>query len=124
MTELITAMAAKVDGRVVLWEVDAAHPGGEVFIASDGRAVQVAPTARVQKALADGALLKMQAGDDTQSSDPKTPPTDAPPFEGYDALSAGQVVERLAGLTDEEKAAVRTYEAAHKNRKTVLEALG
>lgn len=119
MTELIMAMAAKVDGRVVLWEVDAAHPEGEVFIAGDGRAVQVAPTARVQKALADGVLLKMQTGDDTHSSDAKTPP----PFEGYDALSAGQVVERLATLSPEEKAAVRTYEAAHKNRKTVLEAL-
>jgi hypothetical protein len=39
---------------------------------------------------------------------------------GYDALSASQVVERLAGLADAELAAVRDYEATHRNRRTIL----
>jgi hypothetical protein len=39
---------------------------------------------------------------------------------GYDALSASQVVERLAGLELDELAAVRDYEAAHRNRRTIL----
>jgi hypothetical protein len=42
------------------------------------------------------------------------------PIPGYDALSASQVVERLAGLADEELEAVRAYEASHRNRRTIL----
>jgi hypothetical protein len=49
------------------------------------------------------------------------PPT--APFEGYDSLSAAAVIERLADLSEAERAAIRLYETAHKNRKTVLEAL-
>jgi hypothetical protein len=45
---------------------------------------------------------------------------DALPIPGYDALSASQVVERLAGLSPSELDAVRTYEGAHRNRRTIL----
>ena len=38
----------------------------------------------------------------------------------YDALSASQVVPRLAGLADSELDVVRRYEAAHRGRKTIL----
>ena len=39
---------------------------------------------------------------------------------GYDALSASQVVQRLAGLSPEELEQVRRYESAGRGRKTVL----
>ncbi len=39
---------------------------------------------------------------------------------GYDTLSASQVVQRLPGLSPEELEAVRLYEVAGRNRKTVL----
>jgi hypothetical protein len=39
---------------------------------------------------------------------------------GYDSLSASQVVQRLAGLSREELAAVGAYEDAHRGRRTVL----
>ena len=39
---------------------------------------------------------------------------------GYDTLAASQVVARLDGLDADELEAVRVYEAAHRNRKTVL----
>jgi hypothetical protein len=39
---------------------------------------------------------------------------------GYDSLSASQVVQRLAGLSSEELAAVGEYESAHRARRTVL----
>jgi len=42
------------------------------------------------------------------------------PIPGYDALSASQVVERLAGLVGSELDAVRCYEANHRNRRTIL----
>jgi hypothetical protein len=38
----------------------------------------------------------------------------------YDSLSATQVVQRLAGLSREEVAAVRAYEAATRRRRTIL----
>jgi hypothetical protein len=39
---------------------------------------------------------------------------------GYDALSAPQVVQRLAGLSQEELEAVRVYETATRGRRTIL----
>jgi hypothetical protein len=48
------------------------------------------------------------------------PADTALPIPGYDALSASQVVERLAGLSPDELDAVRTYEGAHRNRRTIL----
>lgn len=119
MSELIAVMAAKVDGRVVLWEVDAAHPGGEAFLSGDGRATQVALTPRVQARLETGELIRVQTGEPK----PADPPPVVLPIADYDTLSAPAIVELLAGLTDEERATVRDYEAVNKKRKTVLEAL-
>ena len=48
------------------------------------------------------------------------PPSSELPIPGYDALSASQVVERLAGLAPGELDAVRAYELAHRNRRTIL----
>jgi hypothetical protein len=45
---------------------------------------------------------------------------DALAIPGYDALSASQVVERLAGLSRDELAAVRDYETGHRRRRTIL----
>jgi hypothetical protein len=39
---------------------------------------------------------------------------------GYDELAASQVVERLVGLSRVELDEVRRYEAAHRNRRTIL----
>ena len=56
---------------------------------------------------------------------PAAPRTPAPSVEalaipGYDALSASQVVQRLAGLAGDELEAVRAYESATRGRKTIL----
>jgi len=48
------------------------------------------------------------------------PPADVLAIHGYDALSASQVVQRLAGLSPAELEQVRAYEAATRGRKTVL----
>ena len=39
---------------------------------------------------------------------------------GYDSLSAPHVVQRLDGLSSDELEAVRSYEASHRGRKTIL----
>jgi hypothetical protein len=51
---------------------------------------------------------------------PPTPSSDDLAIPGYDALSALQVVQRLAGLEPDELEAVRAYEAATRGRKTIL----
>jgi ferritin-like metal-binding protein YciE len=44
------------------------------------------------------------------------------PWPGYDKEPAGQIVSRLAGASEPERARVRAYERANKRRSTVLEA--
>ena len=39
---------------------------------------------------------------------------------GYDSLSASQVVQRLAGLSQAELIDVRTHEQSHRHRRTIL----
>ncbi|HEX2040619.1 MAG TPA: hypothetical protein VHF47_12915 [Acidimicrobiales bacterium] len=48
------------------------------------------------------------------------PSADTLAIPGYDSLAASQVVPRLAGLATEELEAVRRYEAATRNRRTIL----
>lgn len=47
----------------------------------------------------------------------------AEPFAGYDEMTAKEVVEKLSPLGEDVLAIVREYEAAHKNRVTVLDAI-
>lgn len=68
MAEIITVMAAKQDDRVVLWERHPDHPGGEVFVAGNGRAVRAARTAAVQQRLAVRTLLVVQPATDAPAS--------------------------------------------------------
>lgn len=80
----------------------------------------------------DGARATTAAGDraepaGTVTSVSETWPTAMPAggagalaIPGYDALSASQVVQRLAGLAADELEAVRTYEAATRGRRTIL----
>jgi len=44
------------------------------------------------------------------------------PWPGYDAMTVGQVLERLTGTDQTTRAMVRLYEETHKNRKGVLRA--
>jgi len=59
-------------------------------------------------------------GTNTNGSNGASGAGDTLPIPGYDTLSASQVVERLAGLSSDELDAVRTYEGAHRNRRTIL----
>jgi polyhydroxyalkanoate synthesis regulator phasin len=48
---------------------------------------------------------------------------DSAPLDGYDDLTAAQVVERLKGLDTRDLRRVRDYERRNANRKTVLSAV-
>lgn len=43
-----------------------------------------------------------------------------PPFDGYPSLAAAQVVQLLGRLPTPELKAIRTYESAHRGRRTIL----
>jgi ferritin-like metal-binding protein YciE len=63
------------------------------------------------------------AGRRARASTPRTrrtPPAGPPPFPDYDTLTAGQVVARLAELSQTELRTVADYERAGRNRRTVL----
>jgi hypothetical protein len=47
-------------------------------------------------------------------------PADDLPIEGYDQLSARQIVDRLGALTGPELALVERYEQQHRGRQTIL----
>ncbi|HWC39746.1 MAG TPA: hypothetical protein VG476_14505 [Acidimicrobiales bacterium] len=74
-----------------------------------------------------GAVASPVPSQPAPGEDVPVPPTAMPAggagalaIPGYDALSASQVVQRLAGLAPDELEAVRTYEAATRRRRTIL----
>ncbi len=68
MADLITVRSGHNDKRVALWERHPSHPGGEVFIAGP-KDVRVAHTPEVQKRLAHGGLVRVDAPDPTSEPD-------------------------------------------------------
>jgi hypothetical protein len=58
--------------------------------------------------------------DVTEPAEPRSASSAHLPIPGYDALSASQVVERLAGLAADDLHAVRDYETSNRNRRTIL----
>lgn len=60
MTDFIKVKATNNEGRVALWDRDAAHPTGEVFVTGDGSVVEVANTAAVRAAIKAGELVEVQ----------------------------------------------------------------
>ena len=69
-------------------------------------------TVRVEPAADSNGVAAPEAG--------PAPSADELAIHGYDALSASQVVQRLAGLSSAELEQVRRYEASTRGRKTVL----
>lgn len=68
----------------------------------------------------NGAVIDVDFG----AGAPSAPAAEGLAIPGYDSLSASQVVQRLAGLSQEELAAVGEYEAAHRGRRTILTRVG
>jgi hypothetical protein len=112
------------------WGSPASEPGradgdGATMVSSpDG----VGPTSTTDPGShrADAVARPAQSGP-ASGDDVSVPPTAMPAggagalaIPGYDALSASQVVQRLAGLAPDELEAVRTYETATRGRRTIL----
>ncbi len=85
-----------------------AHDGDHVV---SGETVTEPATDATALAAGDGAAPGTEAGG-PRAGDLAIP--------GYDSLSASQVVQRLAGLDQDELAAVGAYEQTHRGRRTIL----
>jgi hypothetical protein len=106
-------------------EVDSARQRAQSFLGTIG--ASEVPNGASPAAPADAPASGSSNG--AQIPDTPVPPADASvapavdpalPIPGYDALSASQVVERLTGLSAAELDAVRSYEASHRKRRTIL----
>jgi len=75
MAELIWVKPGHDDGRVAFVETHADQPGGDVFVA--GPPVQVAKTAKVERALAAGDIVECDAPKAAKAPVPP-PPTSHP----------------------------------------------
>lgn len=101
------------------------------------RATRPAPATQIISVVTDDTISEHAPPASTAGTNGHHAPEPSPAFEptgglvdnlaeprlaipGYDALSASQVVERLAGLSPDELAAVRHYEAGHRRRRTIL----
>lgn len=80
----------------------------------------VAEPVVVEPAVAEPAVAEPIVADEPVVPTPGAVASDGLPIDGYDTLAASQVVARLDGLDGSALEAVRAYEAAHRNRKTVL----
>lgn len=60
--KLITITGVGDDNKVALYEIDARHPDGEIFVANDGIEHEAAETQGVLQGIAKGTLLKVSGG--------------------------------------------------------------
>lgn len=74
MSERIRVRAGRMDGRVVLWERDPAHPQGEAFVSGDGLVVELTCTPRVEALLRDGHLIAVVEEQPAMVSPALSPP--------------------------------------------------
>ena len=93
-------------------------PASSNGASSNGNApANVAPITSAPSAVAELHAVAAEAAAAVPTSGPEAAELAIP---DYDSLSASQVLPRLTGLSTEELEAVRTYESAHRGRKTIL----
>jgi hypothetical protein len=73
----IWVMSNRVDDRVVLFERDPAHPGGEAFVGGDGVA-QVGKTTQITTLLREGLLVEVPEPPDGPKKPMRTPAVTQP----------------------------------------------
>lgn len=108
MAELITVQSGRKDNRVALFEQDAAHPNGEVFITRSSGSVKVAQTTAVKRKLKDGELVEVGKAAASSKPSKPTPPTAAEPLPGLNLTAEQQAALVDAGYADREALAAST----------------
>ncbi len=107
-TKLVKAKVAEITRSTVPKSGVGTRPAAET--ADGGPAVAPTPKGKI--------VSKRRTGSAGASSKDSSAPQE--PFAGYDHLGSAAVVARLGELSRAERAAVRAYETAHRNRRTVI----
>lgn len=125
MAETLTVRAPQITRKVVLWERHPTHPNGEIFVVADGKEYEVAKTARVKVLLSQGQLVEAAGEQPAAKKNESKPATPAAPWDGYDAMSAEEVVAQLDTVDAETRAKVLAYEQGKgaRGRKTIIDKL-
>jgi hypothetical protein len=122
--EVVPGDGARLD-RVIARDLDLLRRYGPARPRPSSRAIARASDTFVHD------VPEPMPGDDVDAPDPHAPSVGstaavdaavdaALPIEGYDQLSARQIVDRLGALTADELAAVAAHEASHRRRQTIL----
>jgi hypothetical protein len=82
---------------------------GERSSLGQGRSTDLPPSSQVVNSVPDPA-----------PSTARSPDVDLDAIEGYENLSAPQVLALLGGLTEAELAEVEAFETSHRQRRTIL----
>ena len=122
--ELATAWEA---GRTDARPTDGEAPGDPTALhPGDIGDVEAPLTVDLDALFADGPGVPVEdlpAADDAEVLDVEQPDGESAseaPFDGYDTLPASHIVQRLRRMSPEALRGVRAFEAAHRNRRTVL----
>lgn len=115
----VQVKATKADGRVAFFERDKAHPGGQGFVRGDGKAVEVADTPELARAIRQQRVVVVQAAPATaqtpstktqggkgKPAGEQTPPPG--PLDGLGLTAEQQKTLTEAGLGDRAKLAAAT----------------
>jgi ferritin-like metal-binding protein YciE len=86
-----------------------------------GAAEAVRAAGRQMRRARRGASAPATPAPEAPAADATAEAQEAPPLEGYEKLTAAQVVARLSELSPEQLRAITSYERAHRNRRTVLD---
>lgn len=118
--ELQQAVAPNDRERVPVDVLSVLESGDEVEPADAPEAIEVGETAT-----GDAGSRPVEASGNGSrpdaAADGRAVPSEADlPIPDYDSLAAAHVVPRLATMSDDELLAVRGYEQAHRNRRTIL----
>lgn len=100
--------------------IAAARKGAEAVLGGMGEGSGPGPRPAASTTTAPTEALPHVFDDAAEAAEEAKPSPTTLGIPDYDELSASQVVERLDGLQPAELAAVRTYEEAHRARRTIL----
>lgn len=126
---VITVKGTGKNSKVVLWERDAAHPNGEIFVSNDGKERQVALTKGVKERLRSGQMEEVVSAISTTIKKPDSKqvskPTTGAPWVGYDEMTVDEVLAELQGADEATRGKALAYEQAKgdKARKGIVDKL-
>jgi hypothetical protein len=94
-------------GQVAIWERDARHPDGEIYLADGDEPIEAYRTGAVQARIADGRLVETEARPKARPADtaPAPTPSQASVPPGATQTGAGDA-DPLAFLTDDQRGAL------------------